>query len=216
MKNYKKVYFRTDSPLYRTNAGIGFENQDSRNSFYSEVMKTFLNNGWQVKDEKYKISSSYPTVIKEKQELYLHPDHFSGVVIEENITEIEQLVKNIDGLKYRWTDIYEDVFDITDEEYMNMLKSKRKYIEQDILEAFKTKRRNLYVTSSRDCINRVLNKYRIKRLTCHIGVISSNNLDVQYFSEIFEELVNKGEIVTANTKNGTGYRTRTDKEKKSA
>ena len=109
--------------------------------------------------------------------------------------------------KFEKTDIYEDVFDITDEEYINILKSKQNEIEQDILAVYKTKRKNLYITDTWTPLNKVLDKYRIKRLSNYSGVISSSNIDVRYITEVFENLVKQNKIVTANTKHGIGYRT---------
>jgi hypothetical protein len=214
---YKNVYFRINTPSYYRNnkCGVGFENQQSGEQFHNEVLNVFLNDGWELKRE-HSCSGGCSRVTKDKQELYLHPQEFSGVIFDENIPYIEQLISNSEMFKWSNTDIYEEVFDITDEEYLNILKSKRQYIEQDILEAFKTKRSNLYITSSWSCVNNVLDKYRIKRLSHYIGVISSDNLDVKYFLEVFQELVDKGLIVTAQTKSGTGYRTKTSKEKKLA
>ena len=207
---YKKVYFRINTPIYyKSEHGVGFEDQQDSENFHTEALNIFLNDGWQVKEKRYKNSGICSTVIKDKQELYLHPQEFTGVVIEENIPYIEQLISNSNLFKFETTDIYEDVFDITDDEYLNILKSKRTYIEQDLLEVYKTKRSNLYITS--DSISKVLNKYKIKRLTDYIGVYSSDDFDWQYMEEIFKVLIKEGRIVSAETKYGIGYRT--DKRK---
>ncbi len=202
--NYKRVYFRINTPSYRTN-GIGFQDQDGKR-FDDEAVQVFLNDGWDIK-KKRTDNGCCSTVTKDKQELYLHPDHFSGVVVEDIIPHIEQIIKGGSLFEPRWTDVYDEVFDITDEEYMELLQSKRTEIEQDLLEKFQTKRSNLYITSSWSIVDNVLSKYRIKRLTHYVGVYSSSNADCQFIAKIFDDLVNAGKIVTAQTKNGTGYRT---------
>lgn len=206
MKTYKKVYFRIKTPLYSNPNGVGFSNDQDGQTFNTEALNIFLNDGWCLKNDKYKSNNVCYRVTKDKQELHLHPQTFSGVIIEENIPYIEQLLSGNKVFEHYHTDIYEEVFDITDEEYLNILKSKKKEIESDILEAYKTKRSNLYITS-RSPIEKVLNKYRIKRLTHHTGVYSSSNIDWQYITDVFEGLVNEQKIVIAKTRHGIGYRT---------
>lgn len=215
---YKQIYFRINTPSYypKNQSWVGFNNQEDSQQFHNTALNLFLNDGWKLKEDGYKGAGSCDRIMKDKQELYLHPQSFSGVVLEENIPYIEQLINNSNVFKYERTDIYEDVFDITDEEYLSILESKKQYIEQDILETYKTKRSNLYITDTWSCLNRVLDKYRIKRLSHYIGVISSSNKDVQYIYEVFEKLVEQGEIIIASTKHGIGYRTKTKKDKKIA
>jgi hypothetical protein len=214
MSNYKKVYFRirTSSYYNRSTYGVGFENQESANIFDKAATEIFLNEGWKIKEKKYTCGCT--TVIKDKQELYLHPQSFSGVVKEENIKGIEELLNNSTLFKFERIDIYEDIFDITDEEYINILESKRNDIENDILEAYKTKRSNLYITGSSP-VSKILDKYRVKRLSSHVGVYSNDNIDWKFIEGIFDDLVKNHQIITANTKYGLGYRTAKEKELKS-
>lgn len=213
MSIYKRVYFRIKTPIYYSSSGVGFQKKQDQELFHNTIRDLFLNDGWEIKKEWR--SGSCTSVLKDKQDLYLHPQEVTGVVAEGNISHIENLLGSTSIFSFRKTDIYEDVFDITDEEYMNILKSKIDYIEQDLLDAYKTKRSNLYITSSSP-ISNVLDKYRIKRLSNFVGVYSNSNIDWLYVNEIFESLVSKGKIISAKTKSGIGYRTRKDKEKKSA
>ncbi|MDD4779206.1 MAG: hypothetical protein PHT02_01190 [Tissierellia bacterium] len=214
MKTYKHVYFRINTPMYyKAKYGVGFANNEDKDLFNKLVTEIFIKDGWEVKKERV-TSSSCPTVIKDKQELYLHPQSLSGVIEENNIIHIENLINNSDIFKFEITDIYEDVFDLSDEDYIEILKSKRAEIEVDLLETFKTKRSNLYITNLWTAINRVLDKYRIKRLSHYIGVISSDNIDVQFMYRIVENLRKSGKIITAETRNGEGYRTANKKEMK--
>lgn len=202
--NYKRVYFRINTPSYRTANGIGFQDQDGK-KFDDEAVNIFVNDGWDIKKRRYNGRCS--TVTKDKQELYLHPDNFSGVVIEENISHIEQVIKDGNLFTLRWTDIYDDVFDMTDEEYLKLLQSKKAEIKLDLLEKFQTKRSNLYITSVWNGIDSVYNKHHLKRLSSYVGVYSSSDIDWQFIEGVFNELVSEEKIVTAETKKGTGYRT---------
>lgn len=206
--NYKQVYFRINAPMYYKNKyGVGFESQEDRELFFNTVKEMFLSDGWEIKKKKYESDSSCPTIIKNKQELYLHPQSFSGVIKEENISYIENFLSNNDVFKFERTDIYDDLFDITDDEYINILKSKKEHIEQDILEACKTKRSNLYIADSWAIISKITDKYKIKRLFHHIGIVTSDDIDIKYVTELFEKLVENNKILTAQTKSGLGYRT---------
>lgn len=205
MTNYKKVYFRINTPLYyNSKYGVGWGTLEDGELFKKTITDLFINSGWEIKKERF--NGGCNTITKDKQELYLHPQEVSGVVIVENIPAIEKLLSNGDLFKFEKTDIYEDVFDITDEEYIDILKSKQTEIEQAILKTYTTKRKNLFVTSTWTPLNNILDKYRIKRLSHYIGVYSSSNADVQWISELFESLVNEGKITTAQTKHGIGYR----------
>lgn len=206
MSKYNKVYFNINTPsYYKSKHGVGFENQEDKELFNSSVVNAFLNDGWEVKKERY--SGGCTSVIKDKQELYLHPQQISGVVKEQSIPNIENIMKSIEILELSNTNVDEEVFDITDDRYIEILQSKSSEIESDLLEVFKTKRSNLYVSDSLSAMNNVLRKYRIKRLTKHDGSISSCDLDWKFFAELFEKLVTDNKIVTAKTRRGTGYRT---------
>lgn len=206
MKTYKEVYFRINTPSYYKNKyGVGFETPEDGALFQKTITDLFLSNGWTIKVERNS-SGHCNTITKDKQELYLHPQSISGVVLEENIPAIENILSGNDLFKFKKTDTYEDVFDLTDEEYINILKSKQKEIENDILATYKTKRKNLYITDTWTPVSRVVNEYRIKRLSHYVGVISSSDIDIQYVGELFKNLVAEGKIVTAKTKHGTGYR----------
>lgn len=213
MKNYKKVYFRINTPSYYKNKyGVGFENQQEGELFFNSVKALFLGDGWEIKKEKY--SGNCPTVTKDNQELYIHPQNFSGVVLVESIKQIEQLINNQELFKFESTDIYEDILDITDEQYINMLKGQQEEIEKDILEAYKTKRSNLYIVSAWSPLQAVLDKYKVKRITHYSGVLTSNDIDYKYIQDVFNSLVEQNKIVTANCKNGKGYRTINKTEQK--
>lgn len=214
MKEYKRVYFRINTPSYynQNSYGVGFKDQEAGELFDKFVTELFLNDGWEIKEKRY--SGSCSTVTKDKQELYIHPQSFSGVILTENIQYIEQLISNKSLFKFERTDIYEDVFDLSDDEYLKILESKKMEIERDILERFKTKRRNLYYTSTGSMLDKVSDKYRIKRLSHYVGVYSSSDIDYKFICEVFKELSKSKKMVTAETKNGIGYRTINNTEQK--
>lgn len=206
MKNvYKRVYFRINTPsYYNSSYGVGFGNENDRDLFHQTITELFLSDGWSIKEKRF--SGGCSTVQKDKQELYLHPQSISGVVSEVNILDIEDLLMSSNLFEFTKTDTYEDVYDITNDEYIEILESKKEDITNNILTAFKTKRRNLFITCSYSVLDKVLDKYRIKRLSHFIGVRTSSDIDVIWISNLFENLINEGKIITSPTRNGTGYR----------
>ena len=71
----------------------------------------------------------------------------------------------------------------------------------------RTKRSNLYITNYFTVLDKIFNKYRIKRLTHYVGVYSDGDPDFRWMNEVFSRLVAEGKITTAKCKNRTGYRT---------
>jgi len=91
---------------------------------------------------------------------------------------------------------------MTDEEYLCRLEQQREAITKDILERFRTKRRNLYIAGY-NLLDSINAKYRIKRVDKKNQYC---DLEAAFVSDIFHELMEKGLIVTAETRNGTGFR----------
>ena len=214
MTKFKKVYFRINTPSYYKNKhGVGFENQESGDQFKEQITKLFLNDGWKIEDKKYSTSNSCNTVIKDKQSLYLHPQSLSGVILEKNILYIENLLSNSDLFKFERVDIYEDIYDLSDNDYLELLKSNQSEIEKEILEAYKTKRKNLYITDTWNPLQNILKNYKVERLKKYMG-ISSSDIDYKFMNELFESLAIQNKIVSAECKNGLGYRTINKAEQK--
>ena len=104
-------------------------------------------------------------------------------------------------------DCYERYWDITDEEYLAQLETKREEITHEILERCRTKRKNLYITGP-VALN-VAQKFSVHRLCDKEG---KHNLANRFVGELMEQLVQDGLLVTRKTRNGPGVRTATDAE----
>lgn len=98
-------------------------------------------------------------------------------------------------------------WDITDEEYLAQLETKREEITHEILERCRTKRKNLYITGP-VALN-VAQKFSVHRLCDKEG---KHNLANRFVGELMEQLVQDGLLVTRKTRNGPGVRTATDAE----
>jgi len=197
---YKKVYFRLDRNGY---SGSGWTNETYAKRFKDEIVGLFQSDGWEWINSGERDDSGFcPEVKKDMQELYLHPQAISGVVLADNIPHIESLLGTARSFRHYHTDIYEDYVLMTDEEYRGHLEEQREAIVEDVLEQFRTKRRDLYITGF-NLLDNINAKYRIKR----VGKQSQHyDLGASFISDIFNKLLAKGLIVTANTRKGTGFR----------
>ena len=98
----------------------GWPDDASRLAFRTETRKLFRDAGWQV-EEKPLDSGHCDTVRNGKDALYLHPVLFSGVMQEDHIPEVQQLLSNAATFRVLGTDLRRECFDLTDEEYRQRL-----------------------------------------------------------------------------------------------
>lgn len=206
LKPYKSVYFRVKTPTYYpSTGGVGFSKEEEGIKFHNEAVNLFLKAGWEIKKKQY--NGRCNEVSLNKQYLYLHPQNFSGAILPENIEGIKYLINTAALFSCYHIDIYDDVYDLSDEEYLSVLEANKYDIQKSFLDLYKTKRKNLYITS--DLTGEIIQKHRIKRIVKDSNSYSSSDIDYIYFEKIFEELVEDGFILTSQTRNGIGYRTNT-------
>lgn len=203
--SYIRVYFRIDCPAY--DFRMSFDDAESREAFYTEVrdiLKCF--------DIVEGIGGRYDGFPMEH--LHIHPQNISGVIAKWKVRYIAEALNDCETCKIRWVDVYQDISTMSNAEFSESLESKRGEIAADILGMFKTKRSNLYIVPGFGTFDRIVNKYHISRREAE-----SDNEDTtcnNFIVAVFNELVSVGEIVSAETRNGTGYRTAKKGEKKAA
>ena len=210
---YVHVYYRIDSEYKYGEVyshGPHFPSEESKKAFYNEVIGILESHGWTTHEPSFSHCSH---IGQGNQELYLHPQSFSGVVEIYNVNLIESWLKQGKTFECYHVDVYEDIYDISDEEYMAWLTENSAEIKESLLEAFKTKRSNLYIPSyNYDSLqHKVDTQYKLERLPGQ-----KKNFEKIFVNKCFLELVEAGEIIKGNTKSGTAYRTATKKDKKEA
>lgn len=198
---YRKVYFRIRG-RYQFDSGWPAETDAAK--FHEESRSLFQSAGWDLQPGG---DSTFDTVTKGWQELYLHPMNFSGIIEMDEIPAIQELLKDAKSFCCYGFDCYERYWDITDEEYLAQLETKREEITHEILERCRTKRKNLYITGP-VALN-VAQKFSVHRLCDKEG---KHNLANRFVGELMEQLVQDGLLVTTKTRNGPGVRTATDAE----
>lgn len=200
---YQSTYFRIRSQ-YQFDSG--WPDEGAERAFREESRALFQSAGWELHPARADSSSS-DTVTKGQQELYLHPMNFSGVIRSDEIPRLQALLAGAQTFQCQGVDCYERYWDLTDAAYLERLEAQREEIIEAILERYQTKRKNLYVTGPAE--RSIVKQFSVHRLCDKDG---KNNLANRYVGELVEQLIQEGQLVTAETKNGRGIRTATGAE----
>lgn len=146
---------------------------------------------------------------KDRQDLYLHPFNFSGVMDEANIQPLQEQLSKGRTFQCYTVDCYEEYADLSDEEYRAALEARRDEITNFILEQCRTKRTNLYITDP--VALHFSEHFEIRRLCDRERHNAVGNL---FMSELIDQLLQEGRLVSAETAHGAGIRTATARELK--
>ena len=185
----------------------GWPDDISQRAFRTETRKLFRDAGWQVEEEPLD-SGHCDTVRNGKDALYLHPDLFSGVMQEDHIPELQRLLSGANTFRVLGTDLRRECFELTDEEYRQRLEEQTERIDNAILEACKTKRKNLFRTGA--IAERIGQQFAIRRLPDWER--SGPYIAEGYVGERIEQLIADGRLIIAKTRYGQGLRTATEAE----
>jgi len=197
---YRMVYLRIQCRGYDP-AGAG--NTDLT-AFKAESRQLFQEMGWTLQEGRNGVCD---TVTKDRQDLYLHPASFSGVLDEANIPLLREQLSGAQTFQCCAVDCYEEYLDMSDEEYRNVLEARRDEIAAFILEQYRTKRSNLYIVDPvAEC---AAEHFEVRRL-CDKD--RRNSCGRRFVSELIIQLLQEGQLVAAETDCGEGIRTATAKE----
>ncbi len=199
---YRMVYLRIQCRKYDP---AGSDDTDLT-AFKAESRRLFRELGWTVHEGR---SGVCDTVTKDRQALYLHPTSFSGVLDEANIPSLQEQLSSTQSFRCYAVDCYEEYLDMSDTEYRNILESKRGEIAAFILEQYRTKRTNLYITDS--VAEYAAECFEIRRLCDKDG---QNGTGKRFMFELVTQLLQEGRLVAAETDNGLGIRAATVKERR--
>ena len=200
--SYRMVYFRIRTEGYAS----GWESESAKALFRAESRRLFQESGWTVQAGG---NGSSDTVTRDRQDLYLHPDSFSGVMEESGIQPLRERLAEARVFRCYAVDRYEEYMDMSDEDYRAALEAKRDEITVFVLEQCKTKRTNLYITDS--VALHIAEHFEIPRL-CDRG--RHNAVGIRFMTELIEGLLRQGRLRSAETTHGRGIRTATAKELK--
>jgi hypothetical protein len=194
---YVNTYFRIR--CNKDNFDNGMTEEDVKN-YFTEVTQILTKLGYKFEDINKLMSGHCPTGYKDFGDLYCHPNMISGYVNKDCINDIEAALKEAKTFKYEYTDLYKEIRNYTNEEFLNELNNCKEKIENNILQIFKTKRRNLFVHESAI--------YNIKS-----GLNYDDNwklglkqLETNYIMDVFSRLIDNGKLQFSKIKSGNGYR----------
>lgn len=205
---YRMVYLRIQTYAYGCGYGYGssWSSKADEVEFDQECRRLFQQLGWTLHAGADGVCD---TVTKDRQDLYLHPTGFSGVMDESNIQPLQEQLSKAQTFRCYAVDCYEEYTDLSDEEYRAALEAKREEITAFILEQCRTKRANLYIT---DPVALYFAKhFEICRL-CDRD--KDNAVGKRFMSELIEQLRQEGRMVSAETTHGIGIRSATARELK--
>ena len=152
---YRKVYFRIHTEGYVS----GWSSDSDKAAFKEESRRLFKSLGWTII---LGHNGGCDTVTKGQQDLYLHPNSFSGMLDEDNIQSLREQLSKAQTFRYYHVDCYEEYQELDDEGYRAELEAKRDEIMGYILEKCRTKRRNLYVVAP--VAEYTAEKFEVRRL----------------------------------------------------
>lgn len=198
---YRNTYLRIHTVGYVSH----WANENAQAAFKEESRRLFQELGWSLVPGG---SGICDTVTKDRQDLYLHPTSFSGVLDETNIQPLQAYLSKAQTFQCYAYDCYEEYKDLSDEEYRAELEAKRGEITDFILKQCRTKRSNLYIVAPIAAC--VAEQFEICRL-CDKD--RHNKVGHQFAAELMDQLLQKGWLVTAETSHGEGIRTVTAKER---
>ena len=197
---YRRVYLRIRCYGYDPFSTRGTD----LTAFKTESRRLFQDLGWTLHEGGNGVCD---TVTKGCQDLYLHPQSFSGVLDEANIPLLREQLAKAQSFQCYAADCYEEYLDMSDEEYRAILESKRDEITAFTLEQYRTKRSNLYIMD--DAAEHIAKHFEICRL-CDKN--RENRIGRRFASELIAQLLQEGRLVAADTTHGMGIRTATAKE----
>ena len=206
---YSKTYFRIDKNGYDSTGRTDWD-ESTRSAYDDEVEKILTANGWDL--HKSDNSSASHTATKGRNFLYLHPQSFSGVCENAEREKLLGAFQKAETFLCRAVDVYKEIHDMTDEQLYSKLKNKRDTIKAELLKAYTTKRRNLYISNTSQVEDIVSKRHSVKRLAIE-GENSFHGVDRRtddivsaFVRDVFQSLIESGELVSSQTKNGIGYR----------
>ena len=194
---YVNAYFRINTPTYDPHKRW---NEEDIARFDAESTAVFDALGWIVSEPRS--SGGCATVRKGKSHLYLHPQEFSGEVLKNEVAAIAEALTGAKTFSLRWVDLYETVYDMTDEAYIAYLDGQRERIRTEILKSSVTTRRSKFYRDY-DVACHVAAIVRLRRIGEDDGRHGGAGKTANYIIGVIEQLIAEGYLATATSRNGS-------------
>jgi hypothetical protein len=194
---YVNIHFRIEANYYR----YPYNNytQEQQQEFSNDAAEVFEALGWNADREG---KGGYCTEISQgKQHLYLHPQDFSGEVLKNNVKQIAEALENNKTFKLEWVDLYETVYDITDQEYEEYLTTKDNEIRTAIFDKCQTARTNKFYYIF-DAARSLSPDYRLTRIGLNDGRNYGSGQTIEHITKIIEQMINENYLISTTDQKG--------------
>lgn len=184
---YVNVHFRIDTKGYDY-PSFCFS-KEAKNAFDTELVRVFTALGW--KCEKETNNGSCAVWTNGKSHLYLHPQDFSGEVLKNEVKQIAEALEKNNSFYLKWVDLYETVYDISDNDYERYLDGKKEEIRKELFKKSATSRKTKFFRAF-DVARQVASVVRLSRLGLNDGKNYGSGQTIDYILDVAEEMISEG------------------------
>lgn len=188
---YTNIYFRIEAEKYQY-PSFSFSEED-RKVFYTEVKTALSPLGWGADTEEWNCEYIH----KGKQQLYLHPQDFSGEILKNEARQIAEALEKHNTFCLRWVDLYDTVYDISDNDYEEYLNGKDADIRKALFEACQTTRTNKYYYCF-DVCRGLADKFRLRRLGLNDGRNTGTGQTIIHIEKVIDLMIGEGLLIMTN------------------
>lgn len=189
---YANTHIRIEAKGYGY-PSFSFSEED-RAEFYDTVLEVFEGLGWKV--DRMGGAGFCMDISKGKQTLYLHPQDFSGELLKNDIKKIVEALSGHDCFSVRWVDLYDTVYDISDDDYAAFLETKRAEIRKYLFEHCGTKRVNQFYRLY-DVKVSAANKYKLRRINKDEGYNHCGQQTLNFVQGVIDSMISERLLIYA-------------------
>lgn len=171
---------------------------DDREAVGKEIDEIFTSLGWKCEEKGF--SGICSTYTKGKSHLYMHPQNYSGEVLKSEIKSVAEAIEKAKTFSCRWVELFDTVYDITDTEYEEYLKSKDTEIRRALFETCATKRKTNYYYAF-DVCRALANQFRLRRIGLNDGRNYGSGQTITHIMEVMDDMGIEG-LLFVKEKNG--------------
>ena len=200
-REYAIVHIRMQTPAF-IRSRCALEPED-RKAFYAEAARIFEDLGWHIlRDESV---GQCMEVAKDHSRLTIHPVDFGGLLLKNEVKTITEALAKAELFRPDWVDIYETVYDWSDEEYAKLLEERLDMTRREVLKSFRTKFRVSYcrrIEAAKHISKSIAPGLRLKNTVN--GFISLDQQAVNFVDAVIDDLIEKGYLLQKEAVPGSG------------
>lgn len=194
---YVNVYFNIDTPSY--DANCSFESKEMQILWFKEASDLISSFGI-LEDSGFSVEYG-----KDKHAyLYAHPQQISGIILKNDVKKIAEAINRMKYSSLSCVNLYDTVYEITDEEYEDILSNKDSEIKQALFDACHTTRTTKYYNAFDVCRN-IAGRFRLKRLGINDGVNFGSGQTIEHVMKLIDQMSAEGLLIIRENKDHEKY-----------